>query len=507
MDSLPLELKIAVFKHLRKADLLSSALVCRAWRDVAWDEVLWRTFSIRFSGLLEALIDPALWSATNGLNDQNHDFTPLTSDSNRFPTVAAKAARIDLDVTIVDSLAKVMSELASSAPGKVLFPALHTLDCGEFDDKPQGELAHTVFTGSPIRRISIDGGPFEGGTVYSRRLLTSLLVAHPQVQEVTAFQDRLPATVGIPEFWLLPNLLSLTYSGFISYGEWAKVIQECRVLNEVRLAGYTRQPIPLNPPSISTRSLRRLNLRESSSFELNIAILESTDAPHLMALDVGVAPYCEEEEEDAEEEAEHPSASRARSAFRLLAKRSQKLKSLVISTSIKLGAEILAAFSSLTRLRISDSTLGCQLDDSGVELLCRSLPNLGEFYLSYWPHSEDGGHTKITPKSLGYFSRHCQDLTSLGLPVTATKPEDFVGSILTELVAFREKFQRLEFTTLTLLADRTKDFVSFLIVQCPRLTLLAIHRLGIPDREVSDLTREDMEFEIEDAYFRAQVAL
>ncbi|KAG9048496.1 hypothetical protein FS837_012752 [Tulasnella sp. UAMH 9824] len=442
---------------------------------------------------------------TTGLNGQNNDFTPLTSDSNRFLALAAKAIRIILEITLVDSLVKFISEIAASAPGKVLFPALHTLDFGEFEDEPQGDFAHTVFTGSPIRRISIDGGPFEESTVYSRILLTSLLAAHPQIQEFTVLQDHAPARVAIPEFWMLPNLHSSAYSGFISYGEWAKVIQGCRALNEVRLAGDTRQPVPLNPSSISTRSLRRLNLGEFWSIELNIAILESTDAPHLMALDIDIAPIREEEEE----EAEHPSATRARAAFRLLAKRSQNMKSLVLSTSVKLGAEILGAFSSLRSLRIFDDIPGCQLDDSGVESLCRSLPNLREFHLVYdhGSYSEDGDYAKITPKSFGSFSRRRQDLTYLGLPITATKPEDFVGSILTELVAFREKFQRLEFTTLILLADRMRDFVSFLIFQCPKLTVLVIERLEIADREISDSILADMEDELKDAYFRAQAAL
>lgn len=205
---------------------------------------------------------------------------------------------------------------------------------------------------------------------------------------------------------------------------------------------------------------------------------------------------------------EHPSADRARSAFPLLAKRSQQVESLAVNASIKLGAEVLAAFSSLKRLKITDNSPNCQLDDNGVELLCRSLRNLRTFHLSYYRHYEDTtGCAKITPKSLGSFSRHCQDLTDLGLPITATKPEDFVGPVLTEMVAFRESLRQLEFAPLVLPADRATDFVSFLIVQCPKLTRLDMYRLEITDPEISRSTARDMSKEMEAAFFQAQRAL
>lgn len=174
-----------------------------------------------------------------------------------------------------------------------------------------------MFAGSPIKHIQINGGRIEEATVASRNLLSRLLAAHTQIQEVTAFENSLPESVGVPEFWRLPNLRSLAYSGFISYEEWVKVIQECPVLNEVQLIGHTRCPVPRNPPAIHTLSLRRLNLVEFASFDLTIAILESIDAPHLMALDFDVEAPREFGE------GEHPSADRARSALRLLAKRSQ----------------------------------------------------------------------------------------------------------------------------------------------------------------------------------------
>ncbi|KAG8961916.1 hypothetical protein FRC00_010883, partial [Tulasnella sp. 408] len=490
MNSLPLEIQIAIFEHLYQEDnLLSSALVCRAWRDVAWDMVMWRSCMIRLSSLLEALFgDENPWEISY------RDFVSLPSDSNRFLALAAKVAWIELDGTLVDSVVKVMLEVARSAPGEILFPALHRLDCGSLEKHPQGDFAHTVFAGSPIRTIWIDGGHVEEATVASRKLLTSLLTAHPQVQNVTVHGGHPPKSVGIPEFWRLPNLRSLAYSGCVAYEEWTKFIQECPMLNVVRLVGDTRDPVPPNPPSISARSLRRLNLEYFTSFDLTIAILESIDARDLMELDVRAAPDRENTV------AEHPSAERARSAFRVLAKRSQHLESMTVNASIKLGAEILAVFSSLRDLTITDRTPGCQLDDDGVELLCRSLRNLRKFHLTYYPHPEDR-EANITPKSFGSFSRHCQDLTDLGIPVTATNPEDFVGPILTELMPFRENLKSLTFEPLLAASDCTGDIISFLIVQCPHLTDLDMSSLEIVDLEVPNYILRNLAREMEHSYF------
>ncbi|KAG8926927.1 hypothetical protein FRC01_008204 [Tulasnella sp. 417] len=492
MDSLPLELKIAIFEYLRKEDLLSSALVCRAWRDIAWDKVMWQTFMIRSSGLLEVILgkEDEWWKVVNG------DFIPLTSDSNRFLAVAAKTRSIDLDVTLVDSFVNVLMDVAESAPGKVLFPSLHTLDWGEFEE-PQGDIAHTVFAGSPIKKIRIDGGYFESTAVPARRTLSSFLEAHPQLQDVTAYEGNLPKGNGIPEFWQLKDLRSLNYQGWITLEEWIKLIQECPRLNDVRLDGFIPDVIPPNPGLHLAPALRRLTLGEDASFDLTVSILESIEAPHLIALDFDAEP------DRLDGRTEHPSESRARSAFRLLAQRSRDLKSLNFNTMLVLRAEVLAAFSSLRRLRVREYTPGCQLDDSSVELLCRSLPQLWEFHWSYF----DEDYAKITPKSFGSFARHCPDLAHLALPVTATRPEDFAGSTLRGLVAFRETLRRLEFIPLTLLADHTKDFVSFLIVQCPNLTKLDISELNIADREIPSSALIHMQYDMRDAYFQAQLVL
>ncbi|KAG8961913.1 hypothetical protein FRC00_010880 [Tulasnella sp. 408] len=502
MDSLPTELQISIFEYLRKRELLSSALVCRAWRDVAWDQVMWRTFIIRLSGLLEALFNIVIWDVTDGLNGQNSDFIPLISDSNRLLAITAKATRIQLDVMLVDSLVKALLEIADSVPGKVLFPALHTLDCYLFET-PHSEVAHTVFAGSPIRNILISGIHLEEPTVAPRRLLSGLLATHPQLQNVTANENYLPAIASIrsPEFWQLPDLRSLGYNGYFAYEEWAKLIQECPNLNEVQLTGNTSRPIPPNPPSVFAPLLHRLNLVDFWSYDLTIAILESTDAPQLIALSAKIQP------QGLNGKMEHPSPTRARSTFRLLAERSQNLESLTLNTSIELGVTILTAFRSLRRLRITDSYPGCQLDDRGVESLCRSLPNLKEFHLDYSPSRfVDGDYARITPKSFGFFVKHCTFLTYLGLPVTATESDDFVGCILTDLAAFGENLTYLELTTLTLFARRTNDFVSFLVVQCPKLVGLHISRVKVVDRQVSDLILKQIAANMVDS-FLGQVVL
>lgn len=400
-----------------------------------------------------------------------------------------------MDVMLVDSLVKALLEIADSVPGKVLFPELRTLDCYLFET-PHSELAHTVFAGSPIRSIWISGISVEEPTVTPRRLLSGLLATHPQLQNVAATDNYLPANASIrsPEFWQLPDLRSLSYHGCFAYEEWTKLIQACPNLNEVRLAGNTFRPIPPNPPFVLVPSLHRLNLVDFWSYDLTIAILESTDAPQLIALSAKIQP------QGLNGKMEHPSATRTRATFRLLAERSQHLESLTLNTSIELGVTILTAFRSLTRLRITDSYPGCQLDDRGVESFCRSLPNLKEFHLDYSPRFGSGGYARITPKSFGSFVKHCTVLTYLGLPVTATESDDFVGSILIDLVAFGENLTYLELTTLTLFAGRTKDFVSFLVVQCPKLVGLHISRVEIADREVSDFISEHMAGNMVDSF-------
>ncbi|KAG8898836.1 hypothetical protein FRC01_010748, partial [Tulasnella sp. 417] len=516
MEGLPPELKIAIFEHLRKRDLLSSALVCRAWRDLAWDKVMWRTFPIRSSGLLEALFgveeswwkvavrtnlsDLGLWHITNDLNGQNRDSIPPASDSNRFLAVAAKTGSIRLDVTLIDRFVNLMMDVANSAPGKILFPALHTLDCGEFKE-PQGDFAHTVFAGSPIKKIWIDGGHCEKTAIAARRLLSSLLEAHPQLQHVTACEGNMPEGRRIPEFWRLTDLRSLYYEGNITLEEWIKLIQECPRLNKVTIEANIPDASPPNPGPHLAPSLRRLSITEFALLDPAISMLETIEAPHLEALDFDT------QLEPLDGATEQRSASRARSAFRLLAERSKNLESLMLVAWIEIGVENLVAFRSLRRLQVTDRTPGCQLDDSGMDSLCRSLPNLREFYLEYTPpHGTERNHAKTTPKSLGSFSRHCKDITYLGLPVTATNPNDFVGSILTELVAFREILERLVLSALILPRDRTKDFVSFLTVQCPKLTYLDIFDVQISDQLVSRSALVRIKLEIEGAYFRSRVA-
>ncbi|KAG8926925.1 hypothetical protein FRC01_008202 [Tulasnella sp. 417] len=496
MEGLPPELKIAIFEHLRKRDLQSSALVCRAWRDLAWDKVMWRTCTIRYSGLLEVLFgeEEGWWKFASG------DSIPLTSDSNRFLALAAKTGSIHLDVTLIDRFVNVMMDVANSAPGKILFPALHTLDCGEFGD-PQGDFAHTVFAGSPIKTIWIDGGHSLETTIDARRLLSSLLEAHPQLQHVTAYEGNLPEGSRIAEFWRLTDLRSLKYEGNITPGEWIKLIQECPRLNEVTIEGNIPDASPPNLGPHLAPSLRRLSLTELAFLDPAISMLESIEAPHLVALDFDA------ELQRLDGATEQRSASRARSAFRLLAERSKYLESLTLVASIEIGVENLGAFRSLRRLRVTDRTPGCQLDDSGMDSLCRSLPNLREFYLRYAPlHGPERNHARTTPKSLGSFSRYCKDITYLGLPVTATNTNDFVGSILTQLVAFPEILERLVLSALILPSDRTKDFVSFLTVQCPKLTYLDIYDVEISDQMVSRSTLMDIKYEMEVAYFRSRVA-
>ncbi|KIO33734.1 hypothetical protein M407DRAFT_229575 [Tulasnella calospora MUT 4182] len=493
MDSLPPELRIAVFEHLRKGDLISSALVCRAWRDVAWDEVMWRTFMIRLSGILKAL------SGKRGLRvTENTNFIPLPSNLHRFLGVAAKTTSIHLDITLADSLVKKLLEIADLTPGKLLFPSLSRLDCGS---TPQHDLAHNLFVGSPIRNISIGRGGSKRYAVASRQLLSNLLATQPQVQVIVANELDLPEGLGIPQFWRLPELCSLTYCGHITYEEWTDLIQGCPQLNAVVLKGDARGTIPPNPNTLSAPSLRQLNLAEFTSFDLTIAIMESIDAPHLIALNFEATPR------HRAEELEHSSANRARSAFRLVAERSQRLDYLTVSTSIKLGVKFQAAFCSLRTLNVVDWPPGYQLDDSDVELLSCSLPNLRRFHLEYaFPYLVSKEEIKTTPRALNSFARHCTNLTHLGLPLSATKPRDFVGRILTELVAFRENFKHLVLPILDLRADLTEQFVSFLIVQCPRLTDIEI-TLRIVDRQVSLLDLYNIQQKIERTYFQGQVPL
>ncbi|KAG8926926.1 hypothetical protein FRC01_008203 [Tulasnella sp. 417] len=496
MESLPLKLKVLVFGNLRKDDLLSSALVCRAWRGVAWDEVMWKTFTIRLSGLLETLL------GENDLYDiDDDDIIPFisSSDPKGFLAVAAKATSIRLDVALFENLIKALSDVANSAPGNILFPVLHTLDWGEFDEPP-ADLAHTLFTGSPIKRIRWDGGHFEGTSVASRKLLSSLLLAHPQIQDVAAIEDHRPESTGTPEFWRLPDLRSLRYDGRISYEEWTKLIQGCPKLDRLELKGCSRASNPTNRDPLLAPSLRELTLPDFWSSDLTIAILGSTNAPHLRAL------YLDGEARRLKEEKEHPNASRARTALRMVAERSKRLEILYVQTSIELGVEFLAAFSSLKRLRVTDTTPDYQMNDSDIESLCPSLPLLSNFDL-YCSLPRDGDCPKITPKSFGSFARHCKQLASLGLPVAATNPEDYAGSILTELVPFGENLKHLSLTTLAILADRQRDFVSFLIVQCPKLTSLSFFIFKITDQKVSTYNIRFMIMGMRNAYFKAQAAL
>lgn len=324
--------------------------------------------------------------------------------------------------------------------------------------------------------------------------MSSLLATQPKVQAVHANEVNLPEGFGILEVWQLPELRSLDYCGYISYAEWTKIIQQCPKLSDVAFTEWSRRPsIPQNLTPLPAPSLLRLKLAEFWSFTLSTAIMQSIKAPHLKALDLDVASESQHEE--------------ARSAFHLLAECSPHLESLTLRTRIKLGVENLAAFRSLRCLHLVDGTTICELDDSDVESLCRDLPNLLEFHLDCPAISFRGDYVKTTPKSLNSFARHCRDLISLALPVTATNPEDFVGSILTELEAFGENLSSLEFTTLALLASQTKDFVSFLLVQCPELTDLKIRVLKITDRQISRSTVEGMSDEMETAFFQAQRAL
>ncbi|KAG8894344.1 hypothetical protein FRC01_013020, partial [Tulasnella sp. 417] len=203
--------------------------------DVAWDEVMWKTFTIRLSGLLETLL------GENDLYDIDDDnVIPIisSSDPNEFLAMAAKATSIRLDVALFGKLIKALSGVSNSAPGKILFPLLHTLRWVEFDEL-LGSLAHTVFTGSPIKRIVLYGGRFKETTFVSRRLLSSLLLAHPKIQDVHAIEDGLRKSIGMPEFWRLPYLRSLIYYGHIASEEWIKIIQGCPHLDGVELKSYS----------------------------------------------------------------------------------------------------------------------------------------------------------------------------------------------------------------------------------------------------------------------------
>ncbi|KAG8939843.1 hypothetical protein FRC00_013487, partial [Tulasnella sp. 408] len=427
----------------------------------------------------------------------SHFNGPSVSDSDRFLSIAAKVTSIRLDKILPDVLVKAMLEIGSSSPENILFPALNTLDCG---GNPQDDLICGLFAGSPIMTIFISGGEQGETAQHTRRLLSSLLATQSQVQSIAADEMAVPG-LGLPEVWQAPELRSLAYNGAFTIGDWAKLIQNCQNLDSVTFEGFTFGTIAPNPTaSLPAPSLRRLDLAGLDSSDITIDILESTIAPQLMELDVTLdpVPLFDALQED-------PSAPRARSAFRLLAERSHCLESLALATSITLRAKVLAAFRSLRSLDIHDWTPGCQLDDSDIHSLCHSLPKLRRFYLEYnisrRPLSVD---TKITPKSFGFFARYTTELTYLGLPVNAAKPEDFTGSILTELVPFQKNLKHLTLTPLTLFADRTKDVVSFLLVQCPNLTELDIY-LDVAHSwtSVPDLIR--IEREMRSTYFQRQV--
>ncbi|KAG8954866.1 hypothetical protein FRC04_010349 [Tulasnella sp. 424] len=492
MYSLPPEIQIAIFEQLYKKDLVSSALVCRAWRQVAWDYVRWQSCTIRITGLLQVLIGE---NSSESIDER--DIKPSTSDSNRFLGLAAKVISIRLDKTLANSLARVLLEIASSAPAKVLFPALSTLDCG---GRPQDDLVYNLFTGSPIKRIWISGVERGKTTSDSRRLLSSLLATQSQVQFVTADEMTLPG-LGSPEFWQLPELVSFEYKGHFAPDNWAEIIQKCPKLESVTLKGTPLGSNPPTLPSSSAPALRWLDMEFFESFELTILILESTSMPRLTTL---VLDLRHETRLDA---VEHPWAPRARSAFRLLAERSQRLESLALDTSVRLGVEILGAFRTLRTLNIVDRTAGCQLDDRDVESLCRSLPSLKIFHLEYKLSEYFAGenNAKITPRSLGCFARHCTDLEYLGLPISATDPEDFVGPILAELVPFRGTLEHLALTPITLDSKRAEYFVSFLLIQCPKLTRLDVD-IDMPDFWTTVYMSSWVEQEMRDTYFNRQSA-
>ncbi|KAG8954865.1 hypothetical protein FRC04_010348 [Tulasnella sp. 424] len=493
MHSLPPEIQIAIFERLYKKDLASSALVCRAWRQVAWDHVRWQSCTIRLTGLLQVLF------GENGSDSIDESDAKLsTSGSGRFLGLAAKVTSIRLDKALVNSLVRVLLEITSSAPSKVLFPALSALDCG---GRPQDVLVSDLFTGSQIKRIFISGGERGETASASRRLLSSLFATQSQVQFVTADEMTWPGS-GSPEFWQLPELVSFRYKGHLSPENWAEIIQKCPKLDSVTLEGTALGSEPPNLPSLSAPALRRLNMEAFKSLELTISILESTNMPRLTTLDL------ELRHRTLHDAPEHQCAPRARSAFGLLAERSQSLESLTLDTSIRLGVEILGAFRSLRKLDIVDRTPGCQLDDRDVKSLCLSLPSLRRFHLEYnlrLPRLLCEDDVKITPRSLGYFARHCTDLTYLGLPIAATNPEDFVGPVLAELVTFRGTLEYLALTPVTLFTGRAKDFASFLLIQCPKLTGLNIY-LDIPDFWTADYGLDVIEQEIRDIYFNGQSA-
>ncbi|KAG9048497.1 hypothetical protein FS837_012753 [Tulasnella sp. UAMH 9824] len=458
MDSLPVELRNIVFQQLGKTDLFSSALTCRAWRDVAWNSVMWRTLTIRVSGLLEIL-----FGEDSFRGKENGDLIPPVSDPNRFLGVAAIIHSLKLNVSLGNGLIKVLLDIAGSTPEKVLFLRLSTLDCGEHW---QDDLVQSLFIGSPIRKIVVSWDGKEESLKHSRRLLSSLLKTQPQVRYIDA-GARIMMGLTTQELLSLPELCTLDCYWNLTYERWANLIQKCPKLERLSWHGYARGTIPTDLTSIPAPSLRWLHLDQFGSWDVPISVLESTNAHRLENLNLRLLPASQN---DATED---PTTTRARHAFRLLAERSQQLESLTLKTSIKFGAESLALFRSLRTMRITDHSPGCQLDDEGVELLCHSLPSLETFNFHYINDNQDGD-AKMTPKSLKSLTRHCRNLTDLGLSLTATDAESLAGPVITELVPFGSGLKSLKLAPLTLPKKHVDDFVSFLLSLCPSLAVLEI---------------------------------
>ncbi|KAG8926928.1 hypothetical protein FRC01_008205 [Tulasnella sp. 417] len=426
---------------------------------------------------------------------QYSDFIPCGSGSNQFLDVAAKVTSVRLDKTLVNNLIKALLEVGKSIPGRILFPALSALDCGGI---PQDDLVTSLFAGSPIKTIAISGGDWGKTAPESRMLISKLFATQSQVQFLAADELTTPG-LGSPEFWLLPGLRSLAYKGHLTFGDWANLIQNCPDLDSIAFEGSALGSNLPSPAPLHAPSLRRLDLTAFESPDIVLFILESTNAPQLTALDL----FLDLEPEHTA--VEHPSTSRLRAAFRVLSERGCCLESLALGTSINLGGETLAAFRRLKSLDIRDWTSSCQLDDGDIDLLCHSLTELRRFYLEYnLFRSASTVYANITPRSFGSFARHCTELTYLGLPVTAANPDDFIDTSFTELVPFRNNLRDLALTPLTLFVDKTNDFVSFLLVQCPNLGRLDIHLNAAHSwPSVSTLTRIERDMTID--YFQRRL--